>query len=535
MVWMPGQGLNGDRYIIEGKLGEGGFGVTYLAQKAQNRQRVVIKTLKDDLLSDPNFGWFRDKFRDEALLLSLCRHPNIVQIDNYFTHGNLPCIAMEYVAGEDLWKWVEKRGFMSETEALNYIRQAGEAVIVVHEKGLLHRDIKPQNIMVRDNQDAVLIDFGLARGFIPDRTQQMSLGLTHGFAPPEQYGEIGRFAEYTDVYALAATLYYLLTKTPPIPAFMRALNNPLKPPFQINPNISDAVHRAILQGMEMNETKRPQSVQKWLAMLPQASLGNAGRAVQPTIYSPQPLPQPVQLISEKGVDYPQRKIPSPQPQPQPVNLISAKGVDYRKLDHLLASGKWEEADEETSRVMFKVAGRKLWLDQKSLEKFPCEDLQIIDQLWVQYSNGLFGFSVQKRIYESLRGTEKYEWAFWTAFDDRVRWPERTGHWYYFDVKYYDKAPSGHFPLVKMSSLSFLSLGMNEVFTIFSFVFIAVFSLITMLTSDIPLILHLVVIFLCMCLSVFFTGVGLDYIANTQETRQRCCYSSLLARLVKCNI
>ncbi|MCZ0904412.1 serine/threonine-protein kinase, partial [Microcoleus sp. HI-ES] len=175
--------------------GEGGFGITYLAQKAQNRQRVVIKTLKDELLRDPNFAWFRDKFRDEALLLSLCRHPNIVQIDNYFTHGNLPCIAMEYVAGEDLWKWVEKRGILSETEALNYIRKVGEAVIVVHEKGLLHRDIKPQNIMVRDNQDAVLIDFGLARGFIPDRTQQMTFGLTHGFAPPEQYGEIGRFAE----------------------------------------------------------------------------------------------------------------------------------------------------------------------------------------------------------------------------------------------------------------------------------------------------------------------------------------------------
>jgi serine/threonine protein kinase len=276
MVWTPGQGLNGDRYIIEGKLGEGGFGVTYLAQKAQNRQRVVIKTLKDELLSDPNFARYRDKFRDEALKLSLCRHPNIVQIDNYFTHDDLPCIAMEYVAGEDLWKWVERRGILSETEALNYIRQVGEAVIVVHEKGLLHRDIKPQNIMVRDNQDAVLIDFGLARGFIPDRTQQMTFGLTHGFAPPEQYGEIGRFAEYTDVYALAATLYYLLTKHHQL-LHLRALNHPLKPPFQINPNISDAVHRAIMKGMEMDETKRPQSVQKWLAMLPQPTLGNGGK------------------------------------------------------------------------------------------------------------------------------------------------------------------------------------------------------------------------------------------------------------------
>ena len=123
MVWTPGQGLNGDRYIIEDKLGEGGFGVTYLAQKVQNRQQVVIKTLKDELLSDPDFARYRERFLQEALLLSLCRHPNIVEIDNYFTHGDLPCIVMEYVAGEDLWKLVARRGILSETESLNYIRQ----------------------------------------------------------------------------------------------------------------------------------------------------------------------------------------------------------------------------------------------------------------------------------------------------------------------------------------------------------------------------------------------------------------------------
>jgi serine/threonine protein kinase len=222
---------------------------------------------------------------------------------------------------------------------------------------LLHRDIKPQNIMVRDNQDAVLIDFGLARGFIPDRTQQMTFGLTHGFAPLEQYAESGRFAEYTDVYALAATLYYLLTRTPPTAAFLRASNHPLKPPFQINPNISDGVHQAIMKGMEMNATRRPQSVQKWLAMLPQATIGNWGQrgGVSPTI-------------------------PSPQPPPQPVNLISAKGVDYRKLDRLLASGEWKEADGETAIKMLEAAGRTEdgWLRSEDIDQFPCQDLRIID-------------------------------------------------------------------------------------------------------------------------------------------------------------
>jgi serine/threonine protein kinase len=403
MVWTPGQGLNGDRYIIEGKLGEGGFGVTYLAQKAQNTQRVVIKTLKDELLSDLNFARYRENFLKEALTLSLCRHPNIVQIDNYFIDGDLPCIAMEYVAGENLLKWVEQRGFLSESEALNYIRKVGEALIIVHEKGLLHRDIKPENIMVRDNQDAVLIDFGLARGFIPDHTQQMTYGLTYGFAPPEQYGEIGRFAEYTDVYALAATLYYLLTRTPPTAAFMRAFNDPLKPPSQINPNISDAVHWAIMKGMEMDETNRPKSVQKWLAMLP-----------------------------------------------QPINLISAKGVDYGKLDRLLASEKWQEADHETKNKMLEAAGRtgERWFRIEDIDRFHCEDLRTIDQLWVKYSNGLFGFSVQKRIYESLGGSGEYDQKIWEAFGDRVGWRVNNLWLDYDHIKFNHKGtPEGHLPIL----------------------------------------------------------------------------------------
>jgi len=424
MVWEAGQRLYGDRYIIEGKLGEGGFGVTYLAQKASNDQRVVIKTLKDKLLSDLNFARYRERFLEEAVKLSVCKHPNIVQIDNYFIDGDLPCIAMEYVVGKNLLKWVEKRGILSESEALNYIHKVGEALIIVHEKGLLHRDIKPENIMVRDNQDAVLIDFGLARSFIPDRTQQITVELTQGFAPPEQYRRFGRFAQYTDVYALAATLYYLLTKTVPTDADLRDLNNPLKPPLQINSCISDEVNEAILQGMEMDAIKRPQSVQEWLAMLP-----------QPPIRNERP----------KGVVPP--TIPSPQPLPQPVNLISARGVDYRKLDQLLASGEWEEADEETARVMLKVAGREKegWLDKESIEKFPCDDLRTIDQLWLKYSNGDFGLSVQKRIYQSLGGTSEYDTEVWESFGDRVGWRKKNSWRYYDSLTFSEKTPEACLP------------------------------------------------------------------------------------------
>jgi serine/threonine-protein kinase len=229
----------------------------------------------------------------------------------------------------------------------------------------------------------------------------------------------------------------LLTKTPPTAAWCRALNDPLKPPFQINPNISDAVDRAIMKGMEMDETKRPQSVQEWLAMLPQPPIGNE---------------------RPKGVVPP--TIPSPQPPPQPVKLISAKGVDYRQLDRLLASEKWKEADKETKNKMLEAAGRteEMWLRPEDIDQFPCEDLRTINQLWVKYSKERFGFSVQKRIYESLGGTREDDREIWEAFGDQVGWRVNNTWLYYNDLKFYTLAPGGHLPAGGWSGVSLSVVG-----------------------------------------------------------------------------
>ncbi|MBD2607687.1 serine/threonine protein kinase [Scytonema hofmannii FACHB-248] len=152
MAWNPGQPLFGDRYIIERKLGEGGVGITYLAKNRRGELRV-IKTLREQILNHPQWiphqDQLRHDFRDEALRLALCRHPHVVQVENVFDEGNLPCMAMEYIEGEDLGKRITNKGALPEGEALQYIRQIGEALILVHEKGLLHRDLKPSNIMMR--------------------------------------------------------------------------------------------------------------------------------------------------------------------------------------------------------------------------------------------------------------------------------------------------------------------------------------------------------------------------------------------------
>ncbi len=132
-----------------------------------------------------------------------------------------------------------------------------------------------------------------------------------------------------------------------------------------------------------------------------------------------------------------------------VPLKSERGVDYTKLRDLLAAGKWVEADGETANKMLEVAEKKEegWLGVSDIDRFPCEDLRTIDQLWVKYSNGRFGFSVQKRIYQSLEGTRQYdENEIWKAFSDRVGWRVNGKWWlYYKDLKFNTKASEGHLP------------------------------------------------------------------------------------------
>ncbi len=574
MVWAAGQKLYGDRYIIERELGKGGFGITYLAKNKKGKL-VVIKTLKDEVLADPNQSQFGDKyqhnFRDEALRLALCRHPHIVQIENAFYEGYLPCIVMEYVEGEDLWNLVKRRGMLSEALALLYIRQIGSALAAMHEKGLLHRDVKPRNIIVRaGKQEAVLIDFGVAREFIPDVTVTHTLAGSNGFAPIEQYAEKARRGECSDIYALAGTLYYLLTAEVPVPAPARAARIALNPPQQFNPQISDRVSQAILKGMAFESADRPQSVQEWLQLLQperieltdrlyappsdgalffktaHAALSGKLRRIiwvnNPATSNPWIVEQlqkmgveivaalstaeAMQIVTsdslsfdavisnmgrteegeyrakagisligamrEAGINLPifvytsarvtainevlaaggngvtdsavelfelLREYISPIPQAcnpstaptfdrhTPDDLSSTVGADYSKLRDLLAAGNWRDADRETAAVMLKIAGRENSgsLKVEHIERFPCQDLYTIDQLWVKYSNGHFGFSVQQRIWESLGGTKNGNIETWCRFGARVGWRRNRTWLLWADLDKTSNAPVGQFP------------------------------------------------------------------------------------------
>ena len=194
--------------------------------------------------------------------------------------------------------------------------------------------------------------------------------------------------------------------------------------------------------------------QLWIRVLA-ASYGHDMEAVEAigriAISHKQQVSIPYQPSSEnraKTEKSPQPAPPNSTPIERDVPLKSERGVDYTKLRDLLATGKWQKADEETATKMLEAAGRteERWLRIEDIDRFPCEDLRTIDQLWVKYSNGRFGFSVQKRIYESLGGTKDYDNKIWEAFGDRVGWRVNNEWLHYNELKFNTKAPVAHLPM-----------------------------------------------------------------------------------------
>ncbi|MEM7592551.1 MAG: serine/threonine-protein kinase [Cyanobacteria bacterium P01_A01_bin.83] len=269
-------------YIIEKQLGVGGFGITYLVKNKKNPEVLyVIKTVKDEHLReclkyDDNSQLTEalESLENEAKKLrELNEHTHIVKIHELlkvdFETLKLLFLLMEYIEGEDLKQLVHRRESpLEEIEALDYISQIGNALIALHNKNVVHRDIKPRNIMVRKaTNKAVLIDFGIARTFRPDIIATYTRCGSPKFMPPEQFTTKTELGSYTDIYSLAATLYYLLTNKNPTSARDREMGDSLEQAQDINHTISDRVNEAILWGLEMDFKKRPQRVKEWLELL----------------------------------------------------------------------------------------------------------------------------------------------------------------------------------------------------------------------------------------------------------------------------
>lgn len=281
-----GSTLQGGKYRLDSLLSQGGFGVTYRATHTLLNQAVVLKTLNPQQQRPQDLQKFGQRFIQEAQRLAQFQHPHIVRVTDCFVEAGLPFIVMDYIPGQTL-SALTRGGPLSEDVALHYIRQVGRALEMVHQNGLLHRDVKPDNIMLREGTDqVVLIDFGIAREFNLGVTETNTGLLSAGYAPIEQYLPRHQWSPATDIYALAATLYALLAGKAPVASVLRD-RVPLEDLREFQPNISDRTLGAIDQGMAMEARQRPQSVATWLELL-----GSQGKGVsRPTVATVAVLPQ----------------------------------------------------------------------------------------------------------------------------------------------------------------------------------------------------------------------------------------------------
>lgn len=284
-----GKTLQGGKYTLDQELGRGGFGITFRATHHYLGHSVVIKTLSESLRQHPQVAEFEQKFQDEARRLALCVHPHIVRVSDFFLEDGRPYMVMDYIPGPNLAEVVFPNKPLPEATAIHYIRQIGAALKVVHQKGLLHRDVKPQNIILRPStQEVVLIDFGIAREFRPGATQTHTNMVSDGYAPLEQYLPRGQFTPATDIYGLAATLYTLLTAQVPVSAVLRD-REPLPAPRDLQPHISPATNQAVMRGMAVEAKFRPPSVDEWVSLFPTGTNS-------PVVASPSPSTGPTVAV-----------------------------------------------------------------------------------------------------------------------------------------------------------------------------------------------------------------------------------------------
>ncbi len=267
--------LNG-RYIVGRVLGQGGFGITYLAQDYQTKGLVAIKeylptefagrttgTYAVQVYSGDrreNFEYGKEQFLAEAKTLAeFIGNDHIVRIYSYFEEYGTAYLAMEYIDGESLDKYMSHHGGRLSVEKANELLvPVMEALDWVHSKGIVHRDIAPDNIIVTKDGRAKLIDFGAARYSTGEKSKSLDVILKHGFAPKEQYIRRGRQGPFTDVYAMAATYYYAVTGKIPPDAIERMDEDELIPPTTLGVKISKTAEDALLKGLEVSASERYQ-------------------------------------------------------------------------------------------------------------------------------------------------------------------------------------------------------------------------------------------------------------------------------------
>ena len=286
------------KYMVGRMLGRGGFGITYVGWDMALEAKVAIKecypgslAVRDGSVSNllqwdtslAHDGQWRascESFLREARKMAKIRDvPEVVRVLDTFEENNTAYIVMDFVEGITLKEWLEKNGSLTPDGCVELLRPLMTTLSRIHQQGIIHRDISPDNIMIRADGSIKLLDLGAAKELTPQHSHHSLLVTKNGFSPVEQYTETGKIGPWTDVYALCATLYYCMTgKT--VPPALDRLDDPLPLQFQredFKEPLPEAMAAALISGLAIRASDRTQSVDELLRQL------ESGGAPEPVI------------------------------------------------------------------------------------------------------------------------------------------------------------------------------------------------------------------------------------------------------------
>jgi serine/threonine-protein kinase len=364
-----GTTLQSGKYTIERIIGTGGFGITYYVKhnifgryyavkeffingyciRNTQNQTIILQGIDHN-----TYDQYLQKFIEEAQTLAQLDHPNIVKVIDVFQEKNTAFIVMNFLDGQTLQKIVDKEGQMKYETSVNYIAQLSEAVGYIHERNILHRDIKPDNIIITTDNKAVLIDFGSAREFIHDKTQSHTSILTQGYAPLEQYASNSRKGSYSDIYSLGAVFYFTLTGKKPMDAASRTMET-MPEPKALIPDIPDEANRTIMKAMQLKPENRHQKVNEFMDDLLNIKHQSGETEDNPNPPKPQKRPTVLWLLiivlllggSGSGIGYYKHKI---------------KQEELAREKEEEAQAKWAQMEEE--RRMMKIESERRMAELK---------------------------------------------------------------------------------------------------------------------------------------------------------------------------
>ena len=294
-----------NKYLVGDAIGEGGFGITYVGFDLNLELKIAIKEFYPNGYANRNntlgnnvtlnyqhegeyFKNGKEQFLREAQnIAKFSKEDGVVDVRDYFTENNTAYIIMEYLEGDTLAAYLKKHGRMEAQAVFQLMLPVMHALDKMHNTGIIHRDISPDNIMFTEDHSVRLMDFGSARYFTESEKKTMSVMLKPGYAPYEQYSSKGDQGPWTDVYGLCATMYKCITGNTPVDSLLRCKSDTLKKPSQLGVGISPALEAVLMYGLAVFPEQRCRSMKELIGYTERAfSSGNdiPPRMADDTIY-----------------------------------------------------------------------------------------------------------------------------------------------------------------------------------------------------------------------------------------------------------